>query len=480
VFALSDYLRRDGIGLAALVDKGEVTPEELLECALSRTAQLNPKLGAVVIHHAEYARQQIRDGLPFGPFRGVPFLLKNLHSHLRGTELTNGSRFFQGMVSTYNSTLVERYLAAGVVIFGKTNTPELGLSGASDPILYGPTRNPWDPTRSAGGSSGGAAAAVAAGMVPVAHGSDGGGSIRMPASVCGVVGLKPTRARVPAGPWRGEGWAGLSANHVMTRSVRDSAAMLDACAGTEPGDPYQVIPPSRPFLAEVDHAPRPLRVAWNTHKLDGTQSHPDVVAAIESTAQLLDTLGHHLEEAAPQVSLAEVGQHFGTLMACNLEVTLREREAVLGRPVTQEDVERLTWTLFETGQRRTGADYVRATIFAQRLGREMAKFHEQYNIYLSPTCSLPPAPVGFVDMNGDVDRHTRALYELVPSIAVFNMTGQPSMSIPLEWTAEGLPIGVMLSAPFGDEATLFRLAGQLERARPWSDRYPGLGAFKGE
>jgi amidase/6-aminohexanoate-cyclic-dimer hydrolase len=460
--------------MAALVSTGEAKPEELLECALSRTALLNSKLGAVVIHHAEYAWQQLKKGLPSGPFRGVPFLLKNLHAHLCGTELTNGSRFFAGMVSTYDSTIVKRYLAAGVVIFGKTNAPELGLSGTSDPVLYGPTRNPWDLTRSAGGSSGGAAAVVAAGIVPVAHASDGGGSIRVPASVCGVVGLKPTRARVPAGPLRGEGWAGLSTHHVITRSVRDSAAMLDVSAGTEPGDPYEVIPPSRPFLAEVTREPKPLRVALNTRRLDGTQSHADVVAAMQSAAHLIETLGHRVEEAAPQVSLAEVGQHFGTLMACNLEVTLREREAALGRSVSRADLERLTWTLFERAQRLTGADYVRATMFAQRLGREMAKFHERFDVHLSPTCSLPPVPLGFVDMNGDVDRHTRALYEMVPSIAIFNMTGQPSISIPLEWTAAGVPIGIMLTTPFGDEVTLFQLAAQLERARPWSHRYPAL------
>jgi Asp-tRNA(Asn)/Glu-tRNA(Gln) amidotransferase A subunit family amidase len=250
--------------------------------------------------------------------------------------------------------------------------------------------------------------------------------------------------------------------------------MLDASTGTEPGDPYQVIPPLRPFLAEVTCEPEPLRVALNTRRLDRTQSHPDVVAAMESAARLLEALGHRVEEAAPQVSLAEVAQHFGTLMACNLEVTLREREAALGRSVCREDVERLTWAVFERAQRLTGADYVRATMFAQRLGRDMAKFHERFDVYLSPTCSLPPVPLGFVDMNGDVDRHTQALYEMVPSIAIFNLTGQPSISLPIEWTASGLPIGIMLTAPFGDETTLFRLAAQLERARPWSHRYPAL------
>ncbi len=468
------YDENDGLGLAGLVQDGSVSPEELLEEALGRMARLNPRLGAVVVEHADYARAQIRRGLPEGPFRGVPFLLKDLVVQLQGTETSNGSRFFAGHVAEYDSTVVKRYLATGVTIFGKTSSPELGLSGTSDPVLYGPTRNPWDLALSAGGSSGGSAAAVAARIVPIAHGSDGGGSIRVPASVCGLVGLKPTRARTPSGPLRGEGWAGLSSHHVITRTVRDCAAMLDATAGEEAGDPYQVAVPQRPFLAELNMPPGSLRVGMNTTRLDGTAADPEVIEAMAEVVTLLEGLGHRVDTYRPDISLSDVGRHFGSIVASNVAYTLRLRADELGRVPTASDVERLTWYFYELGQTAKSVDYVAASVFAQQLGRQMARLHERFDVLLGPTCTVPAMSLGTVNMNGDIAAHTEALRRFVPSIAIYNMTGQPSISLPLSWSAQGVPIGSMFTAAFGQEALLFRLASELEQARPWKHRWPAI------
>lgn len=296
----SDYGKYDGLGLAALVKRGEVAPVELLDEAIARTEAINPKINAVIMKHYDEARAQIARGLPDGPFKGVPFLLKDLHLLLEGTITTYGSALYQGYRAGHNSTLTQRYLDAGLVIFGKTNSPEFGLAGTTEPRLYGPTRNPWNLAHSAGGSSGGAAAAVAAGILPVANASDGGGSIRIPASACGLFGMKPTRGRTPMGPDRGEGWGGMSIAHVVSRSVRDSAAMLDATAGDAPGDPYAAPARARPFLDEVGAPTGKLRIAFSTRRPNGTESHPDVVKAVEEAARLCESLGHIVEEAAPE------------------------------------------------------------------------------------------------------------------------------------------------------------------------------------
>jgi len=468
------YEENDGLGLAEHVRKGSVSPEELLDEAIGRTVKWNPRIGAVVVHHHEYAREQIRQGLPEGSFRGVPFLLKDLVAQLKDTETSNGSRFFSGRIADQNSTVVERYLATGVTIFGKTSCPELGLSGASDPVLYGPTRNPWDLQLSAGGSSGGAAAAVAAGIVPIAHASDGGGSIRVPASVCGLVGLKPSRARIPSGPLRGESWAGLSSHHVVTRSVRDCAAMLDATAGAEAGDPYQVLPPERPFLEEVARHPKQLVIGINLNRIDGTPADPDVIEALMDVAKLLESLGHRVESYKSPAVAEEVSKHFGSILLSHVNVTLSLREQELGRAVTENDVERLTWFLYQGGRDLPATEYVKATFYFHKLGRQMAKLHEKFDLVLGPTCTVPAMPLGLVNMNGDIAAHTEALRQFVPSICTSNMTGQPSMSLPLSWSPKGIPIGSMFTAPLGGEAVLFQLAGQLEQARPWKDRRPSF------
>ncbi len=457
----SDYDKHDGLGLAVLVKRGDVTAADLLDEAIARTEALNPKINAVIMKHYDEARAQIGRGLPEGPFKGVPFLLKDLHLLLKDTVTTYGSALFEGNKADHNSTLTERYLKAGLVIFGKTNSPEFGLAGTTEPRLYGPTRNPWDLARSPGGSSGGAAAAVAAGILPFANASDGGGSIRIPASACGLFGMKPTRGRTPMGPDRGEGWAGMSIAHVVSRSVRDSAAMLDATAGAEPGDPYAAPAQTRPYLEEVSAKPGRLRIAFTTRRPNGTK--------------LCESLGHAVEEASPVFDQEELSKHQATIVGANVALTLRQRAAQLGRDVGMNDVEHITWLISQAALLRSSTDYADGTLFIHQLGRKMAGFHETYDIYLGPTLGLPPVELGKLDMMGeDVGAYLQLSGEYMPGTGIFNMTGQPSMSMPLHWNGDGLPIGTMFTGRFGDEATLYRLAAQLEEARPWADKRPKL------
>ncbi|HEY4345793.1 MAG TPA: amidase family protein [Parvibaculum sp.] len=471
----ADYEKYDGLGLAELVAKRQVKPEELLDEAIARTEKINPKINAVVLKHYDEARAQIARGLPEGPYKGVPFLLKDLHLLLDGTITSFGSAAFKTNKADHNSTLTDRYLAAGLVIYGKTNSPEFGLAPTTEPRLYGPTHNPWDLTRSPGGSSGGAAAAVAAGLVPVANASDGGGSIRVPAAACGVFGIKPTRARTPMGPDRGEGWGGMSIAHVVSRSVRDSAAMLDATHGPAEGDPYAAPAFTGSFLAEVAKAPGKLRIAFSTKRPNGTPCHKDVIAAIEATAKLLADLGHEVEEAAPEIDVEEMSKHQGALIGSNIALTLRQRSAALGRELTGNDVEPFTLLVATAAKERSGADYADATLYIHQMGRKMEKFHRRYDVYLSPTLATPPVPLKYLDtMSSDIGTLMRNMTEYMPNIGIYNMTGQPSMSVPLAWNVDDLPLGMMFTGRIGDEATLFRLAGQLETARPWKDKRPKL------
>ncbi len=471
----SDYGKYDALGLADLVRKRAVKPEDLLDEAIARTEKINPKINAVVLKYYDEARARIARGLPQGPFAGVPFLLKDLHLLLDGTVTSYGSALFKNEKADHDSTLTERYLAAGLVVFGKTNSPEFGLSVSTEPRLYGPTRNPWNLEHSAGGSSGGAAAAVAAGIVPVANASDGGGSIRIPAAACGLLGMKPTRGRTPAGPDRGEGWAGMSISHVVSRSVRDSAAMLDVTHGAAPGDPYAAPAPKGTYLGEVTTSPGKLHISFTTKRPDGTPCHKDVVAAIEGTAKLLAELGHRVEEAAPEIDVDEMSKHQATIIGANVALTLRSRAVQIGREVTKDDIETFTSLIAEAAKMRASTDYAEATLYIHRMGRKFAAYHERTDVHLSPTLGHPPIRLGILDtMSNDIAAYLRASTEYVPSIGIYNMTGQPAMSMPLHWTAEGLPVGVMFSGRFGDEATLFRLAGQLETARPWWERRPAI------
>jgi amidase/6-aminohexanoate-cyclic-dimer hydrolase len=471
----AEYRKHDALSLAELVRTREVTPEELLNTALARAAQVNPKINAIVIDHEGVARKQLKDGLPQGPLTGVPYLLKDLGATLKGTVTTGSLSLYRETVAQADTTFVERCKQAGLVIFGKTHSPELGLSPSSESRMFGATRNPWNLDHIAGGSSGGAAAAVAAGIIPTAHATDGGGSIRIPAACCGLFGLKPTRARTPMGPKRGEGWGGASIAHVVSRSVRDSAAFLDATAGAAAGDPYAAPHQARPFLDEVKAAPGRLRIAVSTTPPIPTAVHPDAIAAVKDAAKLCESLGHVVEEATPAINGMEIMQAQGVVISANVAFTVDEAAEALGRAAKPSDVERATWFRIENARKTDSSAYAKAMNALHYLGRTVAGFMENYDVFLQPTVAQPPLKIGVLNMDRpDIGEMFRELISFVPYTGIHNLTGQPSANIPLHWNAAGLPIGTMFTARFGDEATLFRLAAQLEQARPWKDRYAPL------
>ncbi len=469
----AEYETYDGLGLAGLVRQGEVTPEELLEAAIERVEARNGAVNAVISRLYDHGRQAIASGLPDGPFRGVPYLLKDLGGWLAGDRVTRGSRFFADTPPvTADSEHVNRLKAAGLVIFGRTNSCELGLSLTCEPQLYGPTRSPWDTQRISGGSSGGAAAAVGARVVPMAHASDGFGSIRAPAACCGLVGLKPTRARNTQAPYAGEGLGGLSTEHAVTLSIRDTAALLDATAGPGPGDPYGVAPPARPFLAEVGTDPGRLRIAFTTKAPNGAPVAPDYLETLHETARLCMDLGHQVEEVDPAVDGDQVVPTFLTLASVNTVVNLGSHPTK-GRPPHPGEVENVTYATGKLGEQVTASDYVRATQTAHRLGRQMAAFHANWDVLLTPGLGTLPPRLGWIDMMmEDVHEYWRRVFTFSPFTVWFNITGQPAVMLPIGRSAAGFPIAVQLVAPFADEATLFRLGGQLEAARRWFDRKP--------
>jgi amidase/6-aminohexanoate-cyclic-dimer hydrolase len=471
--AFKEYAEHDALALGELMAKKDVTPWEVLEAAIERIEALNPRINAVVHKAYDEASAAIRVGLPPGPLSGVPFLMKDLYAWQKGARVGNGSRLFDGFVADHDFTLVERYRAAGLVILGRTNTPEFGLNAATEPVANGPTRNPWNLGHSAGGSSGGAAAAVAAGMVPAAHATDGGGSIRIPAANCGLVGLKPNRGRNPAGPDVGEGWSGLAGGHVVTRSVRDSAALLDASSGPAPGDPYWAPPPARPFLEEVGADPGRLRIALATQAISGTPVHGECVAAAESVAKLCEELGHHVDEAMPDFDFNGLRWAMDVIISGSLRNAIDARLEALKRSQRADDLERITALWAERGRQYTARDYARALVVVHGIGRRFGAFFERYDLLLSPVLAEPPLPLGATDMMGDdLDAYNERLFRLIPFTPQFNAAGGPAISLPLHWTAAGLPVGVQFGAGFGNEAALFRVAAQLEKARPWRDRRP--------
>ena len=403
----------------------------------------------------------------------MPFLLKSLSANLAGTPATLGSRLFADFVPIRDSTLVERYKRAGLVIFGVTTTPEMGLSASTETSLSGTTRNPSNLERSPGGSSGGSGAAVAAGIVPVAHGSDGGGSIRIPASACGLFGLKPTRGRTPSGPMAGEGWGSLATSHVISRSVRDSAAVLDATHGPAPGDPYCAPAVQGSYLAAVGADPGRLKIALQLEPLSGVAVAPECRDAVLDAARLLAALGHVVEEARPEGVWEELQAASWVLIASNVRLALRRRAQALGRKLGPGDVDRVTWAAVEEAGSMTAEAYADAIQTIHRHSRRMAGFHRTYDVLMSPTLATPPVALGAHHMdNPDLAAWRDAMRTFSPFTSSFNMSGQPAMSVPLAWTPDGLPLGVMFAAGFGEEATLFRLAGQLEAARPWRHRRP--------
>ncbi|MCJ0761766.1 amidase [Variovorax terrae] len=475
---MNDYEHHDGLGLARLVQQGEVTPQELLEAALARIAQHNPQLNAVVTPLYDAARAEIARGLPPGPFQGVPFLVKELVASVAGAATTSSSRLYAKQMPAADSEIVARLRRAGLVIAGKTNSPEFGLSPTTESLLYGITCNPWRTDLSPGGSSGGAAAAVASGMVPLAHATDGGGSIRIPASCCGLFGLKPTRARITAGPEGGEGLNGLAHQHVVSRSVRDSAALLDAVAGPMPGDPYMAVPPERPYLDEVGRAPGRLRIAYAKTAPTGVPLDAACVAAVEDAARLCEQLGHEVEEASPDYDAQAVERGFEMVFAAN--TTANIARATGGALPGQGLVEPMTQALAELGRGYGAAEYILNLQSLQRQARRIAGFFGRYDIWLTPTLAQTPRPIGYFGIeSSDVRAWLAKLAAYLPFTYPFNITGQPAASVPLYWTADGLPIGCQFAARYGEEGLLLRLCAQLEAARPWFGRRPPMSGLHG-
>jgi amidase/6-aminohexanoate-cyclic-dimer hydrolase len=473
--AFKEFGSYDAVGLADLVRRKQVSAAELLDEAIARTAKVDPQINAVVVKHYDYARKQIDKGLPDGPFTGVPFLLKDLDI-LAGTVTTSGASVFRDNVADHTGTLTQRFLETGVAIFGKSSSPEFGLMPTTESRLFGPTRNPWNLGHSSGGSSGGAAAAVAARILPMAHASDGGGSIRIPASASGVFGMKPTRARNPLGPDRGEGWGGFSCGHVVSISVRDSAVMMDAIHGPEPSSLYVAPPPQRPFSQEVGRDPGRLRIAFTDKSPYGDAIDPEIAAAVRDVAAMLAKLGHHVEERAPALA-ADPAAVMTVIVGANTALTVRQAEARFGRKMTGDDFEVLTLASAHNAQQTSATDYVAAQFAAFQISRGLADFFETCDVLLCPTLCSPPLRIGELNtMSEDLSHIAPILRRYMPATAMFNMSGQPAMSVPLAWNKAGLPLGMMFSAKLGEEGTLFRLASQLEQERPWKDKLPAVRA----
>jgi amidase len=472
-----DFAWLDATAQAELVAKGKASPEELLDAALARAERLNPELNAIIRPMEAEARAAIKAGLPDGPLKGVPFLLKDLAAEYAGVAMSEGSRFLgEHNVANEDQELTRRFKSAGLVIFGKTNTPEFGLLPTTEPELFGPTHNPWDPTRTPGGSSGGSAAAVASGLVPAAHANDGGGSIRIPASCCGVFGLKPSRGRNSLAPHYGDVASGIVAEHVVTRSVRDSAALLDATAGPATGDPYWAPPPERPFAQEVGADPGALRIALSTKPINGVPVDPDCVAAAEDAAALCAELGHHVEEATPDFDPA-LGETFSQVWVGFLGWAVDDWSRRMGRTPREGDFEPWTARMLEVSREQSTADYLLAVQDVQAAGRTLARFLQTYDLMLTPTVASPPMPLGSFDyVDGNRARARESVFALAAFTPLCNVAGNPAMSVPLFWTAAGLPVGAHFIGRAADEATLFRIAAQLEEARPWADKRPPVSA----
>ena len=486
-----EYVSYDAMELAAAVHRGDVTATELLELALQRLEALNPQINAVVHLMEEDARSAATTPTN-GPFYGVPFLAKDLSSMYAGHPTSAGSRFMRNHMVTWDSELARRVKRSGVTVFGKTNTPEWGLQPVTEPELWGPTLNPWDVGRSSGGSSGGAGAAIAAGIVPMAGGGDGGGSIRIPASCCGLFGLKPSRGRTPTGPNRGQFWRGASIEHVITRSVRDSAAMLDATHGPDPGVPFEIPPPSGPWLKEVGFEPPSLRIAYTTTPSVAVDVHQDCIDAVEDAAQLLASLGHDVVSDHVPIDGVQFARDFLTIVAGELGADLDEASRAVGRRPRRQELEPATWALGLISDVLSAHDYASALRRMEVMARDVGVFFEHYDVILTPTVSLPPPPIGTVGPStsekaqlkllgmfgsghlmkaaGLIDQAAKSALDFIPWTPVFNITGHPAMSVPLYWNTDNLPIGVHFVGRFAREDTLFRLAGQLERARPWFNR----------
>jgi amidase len=497
---IDDYLACDATALAQHVATGEVRAGELLDLALAQHRRVHGSVNAVVRLMEEQARGQLDGGLSGpvnGPFGGVPFLIKDGVQDYAGVPTSYGSRTMQGFVPARHSHVVERYLKSGLVIFGKTNLPEFAIRAVTDPELFGRANNPWDLTRTPGGSSGGAAAAVAAGIVPMAAGNDGGGSIRIPAACCGLFGLRPSRGRVSSGPGIGEVWFGASSEGVLSRSVRDSAMALDILQGAEPGDPFVIAPPAQAYAQAMLRAPGRLRIGFTTASPIGTEVHPEAVKAVERAARLLESLGHDVEEAAPQIDGAALAQSYLHMYFGQIPASVTRAKALGAK---ERDLELMNRILVTLGSSVSAMELSTQLNRWNDFARALAAFHQRYDLLLTPTLAAPPVQHGTGDpsgleksllgflhgtgvlgvlarlglLDGTVQKIATDNLRYVPFTQLSNLTGTPSMSVPLHWTADGLPLGVQFVGPFGSEDRLLQLAHQLEQAQPWFDRLPAL------
>jgi len=468
------YESHDALSLATLVRRRELSAAELLDTAIERAVLHNPRVNAICGARYEAARAVAAVRLPDGPFTGVPFLLKDTVPAV-GFPMNFGSRFFEASTHAFDNETVARYRKAGLVIFGRTTSPEMAMCPSTEaPVYGGPTRNPWNLGHSSGGSSGGAAAAVAAGILPMAHATDGAGSIRIPASCCGLFGLKPTRARLPAGPMQGEGWAGMRTEHVLTRSVRDSAAMLDATCGADAGAPYSVPRPPQAFFKDVGAPPGRLRIAFLKATLSGEPIDPEVAAAVDAAAALCVDLGHEVsEERMAEFNAEEMLEALIVIVSSGVASAIELRAVALGREPLQDELEPATWGALRVAWETTGAQYVTAVGTVHRIGRMAARFMERRDVLLMPVMTRPPVALGELTMkNPDFVEYRTAVARYSAFSPLANLSGQPACSVPLAWSKAGLPIGVQFMARYGEESTLFRLAAQLEEAQPWFGKRP--------
>ena len=468
------------MGIAALIRQGEITPDEALDATLEALPARDLDVHSVWTVFEERARRAIRAGLPAGPLKGVPFVLKDLGIKLEGEVTTNGSKFFEGDVAPFTSELARRYEAAGLVIFGKVATSEFGLGPSADTDLFPRTNNPWDHSRVAGGSSTGSAAAVAARIVPAAHASDGGGSIRIPAACCGTFGFKPSRGLNTYAPVA-ESWSGMSVQHAITRSVRDSALLLDCTAGAVPGDPYQCPLPNESFLSATQRDPKPMRIAMHLASVDGVRAEPEIVAAVEAMASLLTDLGHEIIHEEPTFDMADAARLYGIITSASVRMMIEDRAEALGREPREEDLLNVTRQIAANGNHHRAADLARAREACFAAARQIAAYTERFDAVLCPTIAHLPPPHGTYDMRStDMPSYMSAIFTFAPFTAPASIAGQPAMNVPLGWSTSGLPIGVHFSSGYAQDSRLFSLAAQIERARPWDDRRPGNPAERND
>ena len=491
---LAEYIEQDATGLARLIAEGEITALDALGAAKELRDLWNPKLNSIVFDMEGEAERLIEELDAQAPLYGVPFLIKDIGISYKGFPTTHSCRIFAQSQADHDSELMVRYKKAGLITFGKTNTPEFGLKGVTESEFRGPCRNPWSFEHSPGGSSGGAAAAVAAGIVPVAHANDGGGSIRIPASCTGLVGLKPSRGRIPMGPVTGESWMGQVCNHVLSRTVRDSALLLDLTHGMDPGSPYTAPPVEMKYTQAMEKPVKKMKIAFSSQSLYGKGTHPDCIEAIEKTVQLCRDLGHEVIEDQPAFSKSEMTRAYLIIVASALASELREASRIIGRPLRASDMELASWILTLIGRAVSGEDLAHAVGLSRRVGRELGSFFARYDLFLLPTLAYPPPRIGELDFSSKdiwtmkflklfpfkslllqaMEQIAEESFEQMPNTELFNQTGNPAISLPLHWNASGLPIGAQFVSAYGREDQLLQVARQLEEARPWKNRFPQI------